>query len=637
MKGTITMQDSSKIRNIAIIAHIDHGKTTLIDGIFKAARMFRDNQVVEERVMDAGTLERERGITIKAKHCTVEWGGFKINIVDTPGHADFSGEVERVLSMVDSVLLLVDANEGPMPQTRYVLMRALRLGLKPIVIVNKIDRPNADPEGALDKTFDLFIELGATEEQCDFKVLYGSGLQGWFVDELSEIGGPEKPGMDDLFNTIIEKVPAPQAEIDKPFLMQVCTLSWSEYLGSIGCGKILQGTLHKGDRIVKTHTRWKDYEQTDWEVVSSDTSSCTHIYVTNGLVRTEVEAVGAGDIVWFTGPDNIDLGDTISAPELSGQALHPLDIEEPTVSMFFIVNTSPFSNQDGNAITLRQLKARIERETKSDPALRMEDIGRPDGVKVSGRGELHLGILIEEMRREGSEICVSRPEVIVQHDSRGKLLEPMEEVIVDVPEAFQGVVIQKLAQRKGELKDMKNGGTGVLRLSFRIPTRGLIGYRGEFLTDTRGLGILASRFVGYGEWVGEISSRSRGSLVSMDSGTTTSYSLENLQERGTLFVKSGEPVYNGQVIGESSRGKDLPCNPSKRKQLTNHRSATKDMMIMLDVPRIMTIDTALEWISEDELVEVTPLNVRIRKMIMNADERRKARNKAGIVDTEEDQ
>ena len=630
------MQDSSKIRNIAIIAHIDHGKTTLIDGIFKAAHLFRDNQVMEERVMDAGNLERERGITIKAKHCTVEWEGYKINIVDTPGHADFSGEVERVLSMVDSVLLLVDANEGPMPQTRYVLMRALKLGLKPIVIVNKVDRPNAEPDAALDKTFDLFIELGATEEQCDFAVLYGSGLQGWFVDDLNKHEDNSKAGMQDLFKTIIERVPAPKAEMDKPFLMQVCTLSWSEYLGRIGCGRILQGTLRKGDRILRTHTRWTDYDQTNWEVVSTDTSTCTHLYVTSGLDRAEVDAVGAGDIVWFTGPSNIDLGDTMSAPEIGDQVIPPLDIEEPTVSMFFIVNTSPFAGQDGNAITLRQLKARIERETKTDPALRMEDLGRPDGVKVSGRGELHLGILIEEIRREGSEVCVSRPEVIVQHDEKGRTLEPMEEVIIDVPEEYQGVVIQKLAQRKGELKNMENGGTGVLRLEFRIPTRGLIGYRGEFLTDTRGLGILASRFVGYGEWVGEINARSRGSLVSLDSGTATSYALENLQERGTLFIKPGDAIYNGQVVGESSRGKDIPCNPSKRKQQTNHRSATKEMMTVLDVPRTMTVDSALEWISDDELVEVTPLSVRIRKTILDADQRKKARMQAGISDSDED-
>ncbi|WP_281680460.1 translational GTPase TypA [Synergistes jonesii] len=631
------MQDSSKIRNIAIIAHIDHGKTTLIDGIFKAAHLFRDNQLMEERVMDAGSLERERGITIKAKHCTVEWGGYKINIVDTPGHADFSGEVERVLSMVDSVLLLVDANEGPMPQTRYVLMRALKLGLKPIVIVNKVDRPSAEPEIALDKTFDLFIELGATEEQCDFAVLYGSGLQGWFVADLKKNEDNAKAGMDDLFKTIIERVPAPKAEMEKPFLMQVCTLTWSEYLGRIGCGRILQGTLKKGDRILRTHTRWTDYEQTDWKVVSTDASACTHLYVTKGLDRAEVEEAGAGDIIWFTGPANIDLGDTVSSPEIAGHALPPLDIEEPTVSMFFIVNTSPFAGQDGNAITLRQLKSRVERETKIDPALRMEDIGRPDGIKVSGRGELHLGILIEEMRREGSEICVSRPEVIVQHDDGGRTLEPMEELIIDVPEEYQGVVIQKLAQRRGELKNMENSGTGVLRLEFRIPTRGLIGYRGEFLTDTRGLGILSSRFVGYGEWVGEINSRSRGSLVSVDTGAATSYALENLQERGTLFIKPGDMVYNGQVIGEASRNKDIPCNPSKRKQQTNHRSATKDMMIVLDVPRQITIDSALEWISDDELVEVTPLSVRIRKMILDADQRKKARIRAGISGAEEDE
>ncbi|MEG1642423.1 MAG: translational GTPase TypA [Synergistaceae bacterium] len=630
------MQDPSKIRNIAIIAHIDHGKTTLIDGIFKSAHLFRDNQVVEERVMDAGTIERERGITIKAKHCTVEWQDYKINIIDTPGHADFSGEVERVLSMVNSVLLLVDANEGPMPQTRYVLMRALKLGFKPIVIVNKVDRPNAEPSVALDKTFDLFIELGATEEQCDFPVLYGSGLQGWLVDDLNKYEDNTKAGMEDLFKLIIDKVPAPQADETKPFLMQACTLSWSEYLGRIGCGRILQGVLHKGDRIVKTHTKWNDYEQTNWSVVSSENANATHIYVTKGLDKAEVDEVGAGDIVWLTGPENIDLGDTISSTEISDTVLAPLDIEEPTVSMFFIVNTSPFANRDGNAITLRQLKQRIERETKTDAALRMEDIGRPDGVKVSGRGELHLGILIEEIRREGSEVCVSRPEVIVQLDENGKKLEPVEEVIIDVPEEYQGIVIQKLSVRKGELKNMENGGTGTLRLEFKIPTRGLIGYRGEFLTDTRGLGILASRFIGYEPWYGEITARLRGSLVSMDTGFATSYALDNLQERGTLFIKPGDEVYNGQVVGESSRNKDIPCNPSKRKQQTNHRSATKDMITVLDVPRTMTVDVALEWISDDELVEVTPNEVRIRKIILNADERRKFRIKAGIKDDEEE-
>ncbi|MGI6442429.1 MAG: translational GTPase TypA [Synergistaceae bacterium] len=631
------MQDSSKLRNIAIIAHIDHGKTTLIDGIFKSAHLFRDNQQIEERVMDAGTIERERGITIKAKHCTVEWQGYKINIVDTPGHADFSGEVERVLSMVDSVLLLVDANEGPMPQTRYVLMQALKLGLNPIVIVNKVDRPNSDPDEALDKTFDLFIELGATEKQCDFPILYGSGLQGWFVDDLNKHPDNTKAGMDDLFKILIEKVPAPKAVMDAPFKMQVSTLSWSDYLGRIGGGRILQGTLKKGDRIVRTNTKWDNYDQTSWSIVSNDTSTCSHLYVTNGLERTEVESAGAGDIVWFTGPENIDLGDTIASPELTGEEhiMPPLGIEEPTISMFFLVNTSPFAGKDGNAITLRQLKARIERETKSDPALRMEDIGRADGVKVSGRGELHLGILIEEIRREGSELAVSRPEVIVQYDSNGKKLEPMEEVMIDVPEEYQGIVIQKLALRKGELVNMENTGTGTLRMLFKISTRGLIGYRGEFLTDTRGLGIMASRFVGYDEWVGEITSRSHGSLVSMETGTATAYSLHNLQERGRLFIKPGDEIYNGQVVGEAARDMDLACNPAKRKQQVNFRSATKDMIVVLDVPKIMNVDNALEWIGEDELVEVTPNNVRIRKMILNLDERRKSQKKSGRDEEEE--
>ena len=615
------MQDSSKIRNIAIIAHIDHGKTTLIDGIFKAAHLFRDNQVMEERVMDAGNIERERGITIKAKHCTVEWGGYKINIVDTPGHADFSGEVERVLSMVDSVLLLVDANEGPMPQTRYVLMRALKLGLRPIVIINKVDRPNADPAAALDKTFDLFIELGATEEQCDFAVLYGSGLQGWFVDDLSKREENSQPGMDDLFKAIIERVPAPKAEMDKPFLMQVCTLSWSEYLGRIGCGRILQGTLKKGDKILRTHTRWKDYEQTDWEVVSTDTSTCTHLYVTKGLDRAEVEEAGAGDIVWFTGPANIDLGDTMSSPETPDAVMPPLDIEEPTVSMFFIVNTSPFASQDGNAITLRQLKARIERETKTDPALRMEDLGRPDGIKVSGRGELHLGILIEEIRREGSEICVSRPEVIVQHDENGKTLEPMEELIIDVPEEYQGVVIQKLAQRKGELKNMENSGTGVLRLEFKIPTRGLIGYRDEFLTDTKGTGIMNSYLEGYEEWRGDFPTRYSGSIVADRAGNAVAYALFNLEPRGTLFVEPGDPVYEGMIVGEHNRDNDIDVNATKEKKLTNLRAAGKDENVILTPVKKMTLEHALHFVREDELVEVTPVSLRLRKVELSAQKR----------------
>ena len=420
LKPDIAAADTAqKIRNVAIIAHIDHGKTTLIDSIFRAARVFRDNQRVEERVMDSNDLERERGITIRSKHCTVEWDGYLINIVDTPGHADFSGEVERVLSMVDSVLLLVDANEGPMPQTRYVLMRALRLGLRPIVVVNKVDRPHADPHGALDKTFDLFLELGATDEQADFPVVYGSALEGWIVRDPDN--DPHE-GMDALFETIVNEVPPPKAKLDAPFRMQVSTLAWSDYLGRIGCGRVLEGTHRRGEELVRTSTRWNGLDRgrrDDWEVTGTETTRSAHLWVTRGLEREEVDEIHAGDIVWVNGPADITIGDTLSAPDLADPALPPLEIEEPTVSMFFLVNNGPFSGRDGQAVTLRQIKDRLERELRVNVALRVEDLGRPDGVKVSGRGELHLGILIEEMRREGMELCVSRPEVITHTDAQG--------------------------------------------------------------------------------------------------------------------------------------------------------------------------------------------------------------------------
>lgn len=618
------MFEASKIRNVAIIAHIDHGKTTLIDSIFRATQTFRKNAHVEERVMDGLSLERERGITIKAKHCSVEWNGYRINIVDTPGHADFSGEVERVLSMVDSVLLLVDANEGPMPQTRYVLMRALKIGLRPIVVVNKVDRSNSLLASALDKTFDLFIELGATDQQCDFPVLYGSGLNGWMVKDLSEVEGGENKGMKDLFETIIDFVPPPETNDKNPFLMQVSTLTWSDYLGRIACGRIISGTLKKGDPLLVTHAKWADRKEREVEVVSANRSTCAHLFITDGLERKEVNEAGAGNIVWFSGPEEITLGDSVSDPSFTDTVLPPLDIEEPTVSMFFLVNTSPFAGEEGDAVTLRQVKTRLERETRIDPALRIQEIGRVDGVKVSGRGELHLGILIEEMRREGMEFCVSRPEVITRTGENGKIFEPIEELIIDIPEEYQGIVIQKIASRKGELINMENAGTGVLRLVFEIPTRGLIGYRGEFLTDTRGLGILSSRFIKYDLWTGRIVSRTRGSMVSMDTGIATSYSLENLQERGALFIEPGDKIYCGMVVGESARQKDLPCNPAKKKQQTNHRSATKDATVILDVPRRITVESSLEWIGDDELIEVTPKSVRIRKSILDPTERKRA-------------
>jgi GTP-binding protein len=602
---------AARLRNVAIIAHIDHGKTTLIDSIFRAAHVFRDNQRVAERVMDSHELERERGITIRSKHCTVEWNGYLINIIDTPGHADFSGEVERVLSMVDSVLLLVDANEGPMPQTRYVLMRALRLGLRPIVVVNKVDRPHADPMGALDKTFDLFLELGATDEQADFPVVYGSALEGWMVADSED---PDRSGMQALFRTIVESVPAPQADEEAPFRMQVSTLAWSDYLGRIGCGRVLQGVHRRGDELQRVSSSSE----------AAELCRSAHVWVTRGLEREEVDEIRAGDIVWIAGPSDILIGDTLASPELDAPALPPLEIEEPTVSMFFLVNSGPFAGQDGRAVTLRQIKERLEREQRVNVALRVEDLGRADGVKVSGRGELHLAILIEEMRREGVEFCVSRPEVITRNDEHKGLLEPMEDLTIEVPDDFQGVIIEKLAQRKGEITAMRNEGTGVVRLDFNIPTRGLIGYRNEFLTDTRGLGIMSSRVAGYGPWCGEVAHRDRGSLVSMENGIATGYALENLQTRGTLFISPIEPVYAGMIVGEHSRAEDMVCNPTKTKKLGNYRAETKDIDVGLKVPRRMSLDQALEWIATDELVEVTPSSIRVRKMLLDTEERKRS-------------
>jgi len=625
------MISADKIRNVAIIAHIDHGKTTLIDSIFRAAHVWRDNQEVAERVMDTHELERERGITIRAKHCTVTWGEYLINIIDTPGHADFSGEVERVLGMVDSVLLLVDANEGPMPQTRYVLMRALALGLRPVVIINKVDCANAQPAVTLDQTFDLFVELGANDEQADFPVLYGSGLQGWVVRDLDT---EPRDGMRPLFDTIIEHVRPPQADRDRPFLMQVSTLAWSDYLGRIGCGRVLQGYLTKGERMRSTATRWRKPgdHALGWDVVGSSVARAEYMWVTRGMERTEVNEVSAGDIVWIAGPEEINIGDTFSLPDSPEAALKPLEIEEPTVSMLFLVNNGPFAGDEGQAATSRQITQRLTREMYTNVAMRMEEIGRADGMKVSGRGELHLAILIEEMRREGMEFCVSRPEVILHEDESGTVLEPMEQLVIEVPEELRGVVIEKLARRKGELVRMEHTGTSVSRMVFEIPTRGLIGYRNDFLTDTRGLGIMASRFIAYGPWRGEVASRSRGSLVSMAEGTATAYQLNSLQERGVMFVEPNERIYAGQIVGENSRPGDMPCNPTKRKAKTNVRSSTKEQGVALDVARKMTLDQALEWIAPDELVEVTPLSVRVRKAVLDSETRKRQRRRQTVLD-----
>jgi len=625
------MTDIARIRNLAIVAHIDHGKTTLIDSVFKATRTFRENQEVAERLMDNNVLERERGITIRSKHCTVSWNDYLINIIDTPGHADFSGEVERVLSMVDTVLLLVDANEGPMPQTRYVLMRALKLGFRPIVIINKVDRPNANPDNTLNKTFDLFIELGATDEQAQFPVLYGSGLDGWFVNDLDK---EKHIGMDPLFWTIVDEVPPPQVNQEGDFLMQVSSLDWSDYIGQIGCGRVLRGSLKIGDDFTRIATKLKDPFSRDkgWEIDSSSKAKSVHMWITHGLKRVETDEISAGDIVWLAGPPEIGIGDTFSENEDTGEALKPLEIEEPTLSMFFLVNNGPFSGQDGTAIMLRQLKDRLERELRVNVALRMEDLGRPDGVKVSGRGELHLAILIEEMRREGLEFCISRPEVITRTDEDDNVLEPTEQLIIDVPEEYQGIIIEKLAKRKGELTSVENAGSKTIRIEFSIPTRGLIGYRSEFLTDTRGLGIMASRFIGYSPWYGEIAPECKGSVISIETGIATAYALEGLQERSIIFIEPTEKIYSGQIVGENSRNRDMPCNPTKRKHLTNHRSSTKDMGVKLDVPFKMTLEQAMGWIRDDELVEVTPKHIRIRKAILDIDKRKRAEKKQLALD-----
>ena len=615
-----------KIRNLAIIAHIDHGKTTLIDSIFRDAKTFGERRQMIERVMDSNELECERGITIRSKHCSVRWNDYLINIIDTPGHADFSGEVERVLSMVDSVLLLVDANEGPMPQTRYVLMRALKLGLRPIVIVNKVERPNARPDHSLDATFDLFVELGASDEQADFPVLYGSGLEGWFVRNLES---DARAGMAPLFETIISETPAPQVDAEGPFLMQVSTLAWSDYIGQIGCGRVSSGSLTRGQALERVSTQWCDPSDREkgWEVTGTEQTKAVHLWVTEGLERSESDQISAGDIVWIAGPEEIVIGDALAAPGTSLGGLQPHEIEEPTVSMLFLVNTGPFSGQEGRAITFREMAERLARETRVNLALRVEDVGRADGLKVSGRGELHLAVLIEEMRREGMEFCVSKPEVITRRGADGKTQEPMEKLIVDVPEQFQGVTIEKLARRKGELVHMENSGTGIMRLELDIPTRGLIGYRNEFLTDTRGLGIMTSRFTGYGPWRGEVATRSRGSLVSMETGVATAYQIESLQARAALFVEPTDRIYVGQIVGENSRGEDMPCNPTKKKAMTNHRAASKDHTSTLKVARKMSLDEALEWIGEDELVDVTPRSVRVRKSILDAEKRKRARKR----------
>jgi len=616
------------IRNIAIIAHVDHGKTTLVDQMLRQAGAFRDNQVVQERVMDSNPLERERGITILAKNTSVRWGDHKINIVDTPGHADFGGEVERILRMVDGVILLVDAAEGPMPQTRFVTRKALSLGLQPIVIINKIDRSDAEPLRVHDEVLELFLELEADERQLDAPVLYAAARDGYVIRGLDD----ERRDLSPLFETILSTVPAPPGDVEAPFQMLVSTIDYSPYLGRLAIGRIERGVVRVGDPIVLLSPKTEG----DDSAPASRQGKVVRLYTFEGLQRVEVPEASAGDIVALAGLEGVEIGSTIADVD-HPEPLAGIAVEEPTVSVDFMVNTSPFAGREGKYVTSRQLRERLMRELERNVALRVEDTDSPDTFTVSGRGELHLGILMETMRREGYEFAVSRPRVILRKGPDGEVLEPYEEVTIDVPETYTGVVIEKLGQRRGEMLEMRNAGTGrsgeagvgLVRLVYRIPARGLFGYRSEFLTDTRGEGQLHHRFSGYGPWVGPIRSRDRGVMVSMVDGTSVAYALFNLQERGTLFIGPGVETYEGMIVGENARPGDMEVNVAKGKKLTNIRAAGSDENILLEPPRIMTLEAALEFIADDELVEVTPAAIRLRKRHLKAHERKKASRMAG--------
>jgi GTP-binding protein len=612
------------LRNIAIIAHVDHGKTTLVDQMLRQAGTFRENQQVAERVMDSNPLERERGITILSKNASIRWGDHKINIVDTPGHADFGGEVERILRMVDGVLLLVDAFEGPMPQTRFVTRKALGLGLRPVVVINKVDRSDSDPMRVHDEVLELFMELDATDEQLDAPFVYASARDGWAVREL----GDERSDVHVLLDTILEAVPAPPSE-EGPFQMLVSTIDHSPYLGRLAIGRIERGEVGVGDGIVLIdpipEERIEEFTETAHGHVTEGARSgrVAKLFTFEGLERVEADRARAGEIVALAGLEGVDIGSTIADPE-HPEPLRGIAVEEPTVSVDFMVNTSPFSGREGKYVTSRQLRTRLMRELERNVALRVEDTDSPDTLTVSGRGELHLGILMETMRREGYEFAVSRPRVITRQDEEDRTLEPYEEVIVDVPQDFVGVVIEGLGKRKGELLEMRGGQGGLSRLVFKVPARGLFGYRGDFLTDTRGEGIMHHRFLEWGPWAGQIRRRDRGVLVSMADTTAVAYALFNLQDRGTLFLEPGVPVYEGMIVGENARPGDLEVNVGKGKKLTNIRAAASDENILLEPPLDLGLEEALEFIDNDELVEITPDAIRLRKRHLKAHERKKA-------------
>ncbi|MEG6613260.1 translational GTPase TypA [Pseudoclostridium thermosuccinogenes] len=605
------MKIREDIRNIAIIAHVDHGKTTLVDGMLKQSGIFRENEQVQERVMDSNDLERERGITILAKNTAVKYNGVKINIVDTPGHADFGGEVERSLKMVDGVLLLVDSFEGPMPQTRFVLRKALQLNLKPIVVINKIDRPDARPKEVIDEVLELFIELGADDDQLEFPIIYASSKDGYAVYELTD----EKVNLRPLFETIIEKVPAPKGYFDKPLQMLVSTIDYDDYVGRIAIGRVERGVIKAGQPAVICK---KDGRIENIKI--------SRLYKFEGLKRIEASEATVGDIVSISGVGDITIGETVCDVQ-NPEPLPFIDIDEPTITMTFSVNNSPFAGREGTYVTSRHLRDRLFKELETNVSLRVEETDSPDSFKVSGRGELHLSVLIETMRRQGYEFQVSKPSVIYK-EIDGVICEPVEYLIIDVPEDYMGVVMEKLGARKAELVNMHSANQGYMRLEFKIPSRGLIGYRSEFLTDTKGNGIMNSVFHGFEPSKGEIQGRQRGSMVAWEDGEAVTYGLYNAQERGTLFIEPGVKVYEGMIVGENARSEDIVVNVCKKKHVTNMRASGSDEALRLTPPRILSLEQSLEFINDDELVEVTPKSIRLRKRILDTEQRAKAEAKA---------
>ncbi|GAA9351917.1 translational GTPase TypA [Helicobacter pylori] len=595
------------IRNIAVIAHVDHGKTTLVDGLLSQSGTFSEREKVDERVMDSNDLERERGITILSKNTAIYYKNTKINIIDTPGHADFGGEVERVLKMVDGVLLLVDAQEGVMPQTKFVVKKALSFGICPIVVVNKIDKPAAEPDRVVDEVFDLFVAMGASDKQLDFPVVYAAARDGYAMKSLDD----EKKNLEPLFETILEHVPSPSGSVDEPLQMQIFTLDYDNYVGKIGIARVFNGSVKKSESVLLMKSDG-----------SKENGRITKLIGFLGLARTEIENAYAGDIVAIAGFSAMDVGDSVVDP-INPMPLDPMHLEEPTMSVYFAVNDSPLAGLEGKHVTANKLKDRLLKEMQTNIAMKCEEMGEGK-FKVSGRGELQITILAENLRREGFEFSISRPEVIIKEEN-GVKCEPFEHLVIDTPQDFSGAIIERLGKRKAEMKAMNPMSDGYTRLEFEIPARGLIGYRSEFLTDTKGEGVMNHSFLEFRPFSGSVESRKNGALISMENGEATAFSLFNIQERGTLFINPQTKVYVGMVIGEHSRDNDLDVNPIKSKHLTNMRASGSDDAIKLTPPRTMVLERALEWIEEDEILEVTPLNLRIRKKILDPNMRKRAK------------